>query len=202
MYHLCGRRAVPEPPVAGWWGKVRRLLWRGSPDPDPDVLARMRSLRGSDAQRQPVQQPGPYFVIDTPHLRLVGIDTGIAGELDARQAAWLVRVSADPRPKILLTGKPLVVDNVTKECPLAGRPEGFSDVRQVVDHRRFHYLAVIGGDVHNYQHYPVRTAGRTVHHVVSGGGGAFLHPDGRRARRPRGRVPLLSVAAGLDGGIQ
>jgi hypothetical protein len=39
-----------------------------------------------------------------------------------------------------------------------------------------HYVAAIGGDIHNYQRYPVRLPdGRRIQYVVSGGGGAFMH---------------------------
>src|SRR3954464_4621751 len=38
------------------------------------------------------------------------------------------------------------------------------------------YIAAIGGDIHNYQRYPVTLPdGRTIQYVVSGGGGAFMH---------------------------
>ena len=38
------------------------------------------------------------------------------------------------------------------------------------------YIAVIGGDIHNYQRYPVTLAdGRTIQYIVSGAGGAFMH---------------------------
>ena len=39
------------------------------------------------------RQPGPYWAIDAGPVRIVGIDTGIVGALDADQAAWLRRVS-------------------------------------------------------------------------------------------------------------
>jgi hypothetical protein len=37
------------------------------------------------------------------------------------------------------------------------------------------FVAAIGGDIHNYQHYPVDVDGRRIEYVVSGGGGAFMH---------------------------
>ena len=38
------------------------------------------------------------------------------------------------------------------------------------------YVAAIGGDVHNYQRYPVAgRIGRVIQYIVSGGGGAFMH---------------------------
>ena len=45
---------------------------------------------------------------------LVGIDTGILGTIDREQGEWLRRISQHEKPKILLTGKPLVVDAKTK----------------------------------------------------------------------------------------
>jgi hypothetical protein len=38
------------------------------------------------------------------------------------------------------------------------------------------YVAAIGGDIHNYQRYPVSLPdGRVIQYIVSGGGGAFMH---------------------------
>ncbi len=54
-----------------------------------------------------VFQPNMYFYIDTPYVRVVCIDTGIKGRIDADQEAWLARVSANPKPKILISGKPI-----------------------------------------------------------------------------------------------
>jgi hypothetical protein len=186
MYHLCGLERQPAPPPAPVGGTrrgpaaavrrvVRRVLWRRPARPDEPAVTSMRALRAQPSQRQPVTQPGPYYVIDTGHVRLVCIDTGILGDLDQQQGEWLLRVSADPRPKILLTGKPLYVDGGCEPCPIAGAPHGWADVLAVVQEPAFNYVAVIGGDIHNYQRYPVRTGHRTVQHVVSGGGGAFMH---------------------------
>jgi hypothetical protein len=137
------------------------------------------AARSRPAQQQPQPQPGPYYVTDTAYVRLVCIDTGIRGNLDESQGRWLVEVSRDPRPKILLTGKPLLVNGHIEECKIAGAPGGFDSVLSVVHHNAFKYAAVIGGDTHNYQHYPaiVGDGGdrRIVHHIVSGGGGAFMH---------------------------
>jgi hypothetical protein len=185
MYHFCGRTDAPSRPspaedVASsdrpWWRvRLRRLLWRGPADPREQELETMRGLRAQPVQKQPVPQPASYYVIDTEHVRLVCIDTGIVGNVDRLQGEWLVRVSADPRPKILLTGRPLLVDGVVDPCPIAGQPGGFASVLDVVHHAPFGYVASIGGDVHNYQRYPVTVGDRVVQHVVSGGGGAFMH---------------------------
>ncbi len=208
MEHLADVRPLPPelPPPADPSGLLARIapllrrslgraLWRKAAPADELQITRMKKLRA--AWPQPVPQPGPYFVIDTEHVRLVCVDPGILGNLDAEQAAWLVQVSAESvKPKVLLTGKPLLVDGHVEPCPFLGpgvpvpddlafdgsRTDPFSSVLDVVHHRRFGYVATIGGDVHNYQHYPVRLPGspaqqgeRTIHHVVSGGGGAFMH---------------------------
>ena len=74
----------------------------------------------------PIRQPGPYYAIETDHVRIVAIDTGIDGNLDAEQGEWLKRVSADRKPKILVTGKPLLVNATLHPCwigPAAARPD-------------------------------------------------------------------------------
>jgi hypothetical protein len=52
---------------------------------------------------------------------------------------------------------------------------GFPSVDAIVRAPEHRYVAAIGGDIHNYQCYPVRVEGRTIRYIVSGGGGAFMH---------------------------
>src|SRR4029078_9918595 len=89
------------------------------------------------------------------------------------QGAWLRRVSHETgRPKVLLTGKPLYVNNERHACAIAGG----GTVDDVVRDAGANYVAAIGGDIHNYQRYAVTLPdGRLVQYVVSGGGGAFMH---------------------------
>lgn len=196
MYFFCDRSPLParakghslqpDPPYATgpWIGRgfaavragVRKLLWRRPPQViDPAGLQLAKMARGAASQQQPVKQPGPYYVIDTKYVRLVCIDTGIKGNVDSQQGQWLLRMSRDPRPKILLTGKPLLVDGKTKECAVSGVRDTHDTVAKIAHDPAFNYVAVIGGDIHNYQHYPVSVGHRIVHHVVSGAGGAFMH---------------------------
>jgi hypothetical protein len=161
---------------------VAGMLWRGSSSPDYRRLGVYRHERARTAPGPP--QPGPYWVLRTDELAIVAIDTGVAGELDADQGRWLLDVSERiPEPKILLTGKPIYVDNRYRPGPIEWdeRDEHHGvTVDDVV--RRFDYVAAIGGDTHNYQRYPVRVhrgpegarESRTVQYVVSGGGGAYL----------------------------
>jgi hypothetical protein len=111
-------------------------------------------------------------MVETESVRLVGIDTGIIGNIDADQGDWLRKVSAGPKPKILLTGKPLYVNNRREPGAVADRDFTVDDI---VRDPGNNYVAAIGGDIHNYQRYPVRVGGRTIQYVVSGGGGAFMH---------------------------
>jgi hypothetical protein len=202
MFHFCGAEALPfvahRPSSEGAAARLARRLWRRASRPDRQ---RMVALRGSrppwrSEDDEAERQPGPYFAVDTPCVRFVFIDTGMRGRIDREQAEWLVRVSfdAERKPKVLLTGKPLYVDGKRKPCPIEtigavdeptvsgvtayptrpgdGQPP-LCDVHDVIADPLANYVATIGGDVHNYQRYEVATGGAS-HHLVSGGGGAYL----------------------------
>jgi hypothetical protein len=167
MYWFCGARRRPR---RGVRGGLRELPWRRSPVARVTELEKCDSLRADAGQAGP--QPGPYFALDAGPIRLVCLDTGLGGPLDVEQSAWLRRTSAEPGPKILLTGKPLYVDGRVEERPM--RDGG--TILGVVSDARHEYLAVISGDTHNYQRYLVTLGdGRRMPFIVSGGGGAFLH---------------------------
>jgi hypothetical protein len=172
MYHFCGLESRPPVHAESARGWLRNLL-SSKPDPaDPAVVAKMRALRPAPAQQ--ARQPAPYFAIDAGPVRLVAIDTGITGVVDRDQASWLRRISAGTdRPKVLLTGKPIYVDG--RHRP--GKIEDSTDtVDDIVRDSANGYVAAIGGDIHNYQRYPVTLPdGRLVQYIVSGGGGAFMH---------------------------
>ncbi|WP_236003070.1 metallophosphoesterase [Nonomuraea antri] len=148
---------------------LRGLLWRKPETIDEPALAEARKLRGQPAQQ--AVQPAPYWVIESDSLLVVGVDTGIRGMIDKRQTAWLRRVSLDPRPKILVTGKPIYTRNDYKPSPL----EEGGTIDDIVRDPAHRYVAAIGGDVHNYQRYPVRVGDRVIQYVVAGGSGAFMH---------------------------
>jgi hypothetical protein len=189
MFTFCG---MPDPPArpAGPGPAasrlLRHLLWRRAPQGHADVIERMRALRPTPEQRK--QQPGSYVAIEAGPVVLVAIDTGIIGGIDRDQGEWLRRVSrASPKPKILLTGKPLYVNGVRHPGPI----EGGGTVDDIVRDPGHNYIAAIGGDIHNYQRYPVRLGdGRTIQYIVSGGGGAFMHATHK--------IPNIDTA-GLDG---
>lgn len=181
MATFCGQAPDEGPPrVAGpgpaWKRWLRRRLWRRAPRGTAAQVDRMRARWRPDPDQQ-ATQPGPYCAIDAGPVRLVLIDTGLHGGIDAEQARWLQEVSyGDPRPKILLTGTPLLTYAAPQPCPVRDpRPGGPRSVEEIVTDPRAQYIAAIGGDDHAYQRYPVTLAdGRTLLHLVAGGSGAFL----------------------------
>jgi hypothetical protein len=155
--------------------RVFRILWRRS----SPVRSKTRDLAAArGASNQLPRQPGPYYAIKTKYLMLFCIDTGIEGSVDATQMRWLRDTArAHPElPKLLLTGKPLVVNSTAHphclQPPVSGVPRS---VLEIVHDAPCRFRAVIGGDIHNFQHYERFDPGVTVHHLVSGGGGAFTH---------------------------
>ncbi|MEV1082798.1 metallophosphoesterase [Streptomyces sp. NPDC050211] len=161
---------TPEPrPRPFSRARLRSLLWHRPRPKDGQRLAEARKLRSSAAQQ--AAQPGPYWAIDAGPVRIIGIDTGLLGTVAAEQGAWLREVSQSPRPKILITGSPLYVDGKHEPCAI----DGGGTVDDIVRDPAHHYVAAIGGDIHNYQRYPVPVDGRTIQYVVAGGGGAFMH---------------------------
>ncbi|PZS25223.1 MAG: hypothetical protein DLM59_20590 [Pseudonocardiales bacterium] len=189
MWHFCG--ALPLPDSA--YGPTRdspprerpfRLLWRRPTKPQARLhLEQRRAARAPGGNWAPLQ-PGPYYAIETSDVLLVCIDTGIDRTIDRVQGEWLRRVSTHPKPKVLLTGAPLVVNRERHPCVIAGGPvrdparsgaHFFHSVADIVAHPPHGYVACLGGDIHNFQHYRVDG----FEHVVAGGGGAYMsatHP--------------------------
>jgi hypothetical protein len=171
MTLLCGANPDLRPPAKLSKNRWRRafldLSWREPSETLQEELEAMKKHRP-----EPSGQPASYFAIELKDLLLVGIDTGIQSGIDAEQGDWFRRISSVPKDKILLTGKPLVVDASRKTCPIAGQ-DGAS-VNAIADDPANRYIAVIGGDIHNFQRYPVElTDGRVIQHIVSGAAGAY-----------------------------
>jgi hypothetical protein len=195
MYHFCGAEPLASPAYrSGSYGfreRVAQRIWRRSSRPERELLHDWQTLRRevlqAEGEHERPRQPGPYWAMETTHVVFVAIDTGVTGDIDGEQGEWLLRVaSTTDKPLVLLTGKPLYVDGELKEGRILWGPDApcqdrkFKTIHEVVLAHRF--VAVIGGDVHNYQYYRV---GRkplpgkpglpeVVHHFVSGGGGAYL----------------------------
>jgi hypothetical protein len=200
MFHFCGTEPLPDTKFNWASYSLRELffqsLWQRGSLPRRNMLTpfQLYSERTYGKTQQP-RQPGPYWALDTRHLLFVGIDTGVDGVLDVEQGAWLRTVSRAPKDKVLITGKPLYVDNALDEGPILTPTPTFvdvdgeekdvlprlkgvkTDVDSIVRDPTNRYVAIIGGDVHNYQRYEVDYAPkgeRRLVSLVSGGGGAYL----------------------------
>ena len=159
-----------------------RIMWRTPSEPD-DTTAPARwgePAPNGDPAVESELQPAPYFLIETEHLRLVCIDTGIDGSVDQAQMDWLTSLG-DGKPKILMTGKPLVVNGGVRECSVPGESGKVPDpVYRVVADPAQGFVATVGGDTHNFQLYEPPKDEQTglrrgLWHIVTGGGGAYTH---------------------------
>jgi hypothetical protein len=196
MRHFCGQappRGKFRPPPGARWTRTallaHRLMWRRPRALRPETLARAEQLRGAADASGP-SQPNMYFCIDTPHLRIVTIDTGILGRLDHAQGRWLARVSAGPKPKLLISGKPIYsgADMSPRRILAGAGPDGGRPglLWPLISDPRNNYVAMISGDVHHYERHSVGLPdGRRIQCLIAGGGGAFMgstHQIGRVAR--------------------
>ena len=183
MVHFCGAEPSERSLGSNW---ILRRLWRKAARVVPEVLKQCRVLRPELEEH--LKQPGPYFAIDTGPLRIVSIDTGISGNLDHEQGEWLRWVSSESsKPKILLTGKPIYVDGEYHPGCIEG--DDTTTVDDIVCVPKHNYVAAIGGDIHNYQRYPVEVGNRTIYYIVSGGGGAYMSDTHRILKVTPDKVP-------------
>ena len=185
MYHFVDQQPLPSaayaPTRETWiWSRLIRVLWRRPRPARAEARHRHEShpITQSFDKTYAINQPGPYFAIRMPHLLLVCIDTGIGGNIDEQQWDWLERISRLTGPKVLLTGKPLVVNGKIVPCYIGHRRSArkADSVWNLVIDKDYEYIATLGGDTHNYQKYERKqTQGFPQYHLVSGGGGAFTH---------------------------
>jgi hypothetical protein len=189
MAYFCGQTFAPPHPRRFLFSRAGLLdrLWLEESEPDDPVKRQFLHQLRQQASQQ-ARLPGPYYRIRTGPLDIVAIDTGIDGTIDAAQGEWLRHISRSPKPKVLLTGKPIYVNGGHHPCPIDGGLQGTVD--DIIRDPANRYVAAIGGDVHNYQRYPVQVGSRTIQYLVSGGGGAYMHPTHK--------IPNIDQA-GLEG---
>ncbi len=138
------------------------------------------------------RQRRSYFVITLPRQwELWCADIQLNGGLDAEQfrffrdhaSSW----QGGTEPKVILClAEPPTVDGRRNADP-SRTSEPVNLLQRLVNDNGGEAPIAIGGDVHNYQRYTVKPAadqhaGREHLHLVSGGGGAFLHPTHRADR--------------------
>jgi uncharacterized membrane protein HdeD (DUF308 family)/3',5'-cyclic AMP phosphodiesterase CpdA len=134
-------------------------------------------------------QRAPYFQIQTERFALIMVDTGVLRRVDADQLAWLRAALEQSRGKfkMAILGHPLY----------AG---GYYQAADDPDFRILHDLMheyrveiVMAGDTHDLELYVERyqAGGRelVMHHVVNGGGGAYLSSGTALAWPPSPALP-------------
>lgn len=157
----------------------RRFVWSVDAWDGGSAFRRLRALRDIRDARVlpgafPKHQPASYFAVDCAGVRIVAIDQGFSSDqpMDPVQATWLRTQLGTDRPVVMLVGKPLVTHGTLKgkqQIP-GGAGAGERALPQVVADAPS-VVAVIGGDVHNYQRY---TQANGVRLIVSGAAGAYM----------------------------
>jgi hypothetical protein len=187
MFHACGAEALGEVSYSTAGRTLRqrlaRKLWLKPGRPDRARLMLLKeqlAKRADDAGHHEgsiPRQPGPYYSIElgcrraqegqcscdehVPLVRVVVVDTGITGAIDAEQARWVTRRLEGDLPKIVITGKPLAVDEEIGAFPIAERRPDHDrkrawdrptarDLREVIAEGE-NVVASVAGDIHNYQ---------------------------------------------------
>lgn len=195
MSAFCSVEELPEAVPAARINAVRAGI-RGIPAkiwPDAKPVAAVPMTPSDVPPASP--QPAPYYALDVGGVLYIGIDTGYGATIDIDQAEWLVRmVETHPEmPKLLFGGKPLIVNGRRAPCHFTGVATDsplnvqsseepgrwYTSVDDVVRRPENGFVAVLGGDVHNYQRYLARITGpcargRVLPYVVCGGGGVFI----------------------------
>jgi uncharacterized membrane protein HdeD (DUF308 family)/3',5'-cyclic AMP phosphodiesterase CpdA len=119
-------------------------------------------------------QHAPYFQIQTERFALIAVDTGVLRRVDPDQLAWLRAALEQSRGKfkMVVLGHPLYA---------GGRYQASGDADFTIIHelmREYRVEVVMAGDTHDLELYRERYqadgAEHVMHHVVNGGGGAYL----------------------------
>ncbi len=187
---------APRPLTPAW---LRSLLWHRPSAVDEQRLAEAGKLRSAPAQQ--AVQPGPYWAIDAGPVRIIGIDTGLLGTLDAEQGRWLREVSAgtgpeDPHHRLApVRGRraPPLPDRGRRHGRRPG-PRSGAELRGR-DRRRHPQLPALSG-----ARARPRQPDRPVHRLGRRRCVHARHPHHQARlgrRRHRGRLPLLPAARRL-----
>ena len=119
-------------------------------------------------------QRAPYFQIQTERFALITVDTGVLRRVDPDQLAWLRAALEQARGKfkMVILGHPLYAGGLYQ----ADGDADFSVLHELL--REHQAEIVMAGDTHDLELYVERyRAGggeHVMHHVVNGGGGAYL----------------------------
>ena len=119
-------------------------------------------------------QQAPYFQIRTERFALIMVDTGVLRRVDADQLAWLRTALEQSRSKfkMVILGHPLYAGGLYQAA-------GDADFTVLHELMREHRVEIVmAGDTHDLElyveHYQADGREHLMHHVVNGGGGAYL----------------------------
>lgn len=178
MYHACAAEPLPSVTYStsglGLVQRLTRRAWQNPARPDRPMLDPLRAeaarrWTGKGRNGPMPTQPGPYFTIDIGKvhagtgaeraaLRIVTVDTGVDGSIDVEQARWVRRMLEGPTPKVVVTGKPLIIGNVIRDIPINhssvetggdGLPAGLRGL--LAEPSAECVIANVAGDTHNAQ---------------------------------------------------
>ena len=119
-------------------------------------------------------QQAPYFQIHTERFALIAVDTGVLRRVDADQLAWLRGALEQSRGKFkfVVLGHPLYAGGLYQ----AAGDADFALLHDLM--HEYQVDVVMAGDTHDLELYLERYRAdgkdRVMHHVVNGGGGAYL----------------------------
>jgi uncharacterized membrane protein HdeD (DUF308 family) len=144
-------------------------------------------------------QRGPFFEIQTERFALIAVDTGVLKRVDTRQWAWLNAALDRARGKftMVIPGHPLYAGGRYQggaDGPMAGEWVAPEDQLEILGQRlgtatapfaalhqllRDHQVQIaMAGDTHYLEYYresyKSAEATHAMHHIVNGGGGAYL----------------------------
>jgi 3',5'-cyclic AMP phosphodiesterase CpdA len=164
-------------------GKPLEGFMRNFCAPKPEVTPEAGSLA-----RTAMTQPGPYWTLEAPFLTIVGLYSGLNGELDDEQKEWLVQELRDaPIDKALLLAlhhPPYSADSQGSGSNSLAQTlcSAMKRSRRVVD-------AVLSAHVNNYQRFTVVVENRAVPYLVVGTGG-YWNLHAMSAKVDRRKLPL------------
>ncbi len=117
-------------------------------------------------------QRAPFFELQTERFALLAIDTGILRTIDPFQAEWLQAALGRSSGKLTMAivGHPFFAGG----SDTTGGDEDFARLKRLLLDRGV--SIVMAGDTHDLEYYgePQGSGAKTVHHMVNGGGGAYL----------------------------
>ena len=154
------------------------------PDPEPSLkgyFANLCDKKQSKSQSSPyrytMDEPWPYWVLNTPFATFIGLYSNVDGSLDKwndnahPQFSWLVEQlkNADKSKCLILAvhHSPYSLDD-----DHGGYPDILDAIDQAVAKSGGRYPdLVLSGHVHNYQRFQRKVDNRKVPHIIAGCGG-------------------------------